>query len=128
MTITITPLYAAPLAVLLVGLVLRVIRLRWKHRVGIGDGSERELLKAVRAHGNAAETIPLALLLLLLAELVGVGSALLHGSGTALVVGRALHAYGLSTRSGLSFGRSTGMVLTLLVIVVLAVAAVVQVL
>ncbi|MFN2301681.1 MAG: MAPEG family protein [Gammaproteobacteria bacterium] len=126
--ITITPLYAAPLAILLVGLVLRVVALRRRLKVGIGDGGERELAKAVRAHGNAAETIPIAIVLLLLAELAGVGSALLHGAGIALLVGRLLHAYGLSTRSGMSFGRFTGMVLTLLAIAVLAVVSVVRVL
>lgn len=123
MTITITPLYAAPLAVLVVVLILRVVILRRRHKVGIGDGGERQLAKAVRAHGNAAETIPLTLLLLLVAELAGVRSALLHGAGIALLVGRLLHAYGLSTHSGMSFGRFTGMVLTMAAILLLAIAA-----
>lgn len=123
MTIAITPLYAAPLAVLVVVLILRVVILRRRHKVGIGDGGERQLAKAVRAHGNAAETIPLTLLLLLVAELAGVRSALLHGAGIALLVGRLLHAYGLSTHSGMSFGRFTGMVLTMAAILLLAIAA-----
>lgn len=124
MTLAITPLYALPLAVLMVGLLLRVVALRWKFRVGIGDGGERTLAKAIRAHGNAAETIPLALVLMVVAELAGASSAVLHGSGIALIVGRVAHGYGLSMHSGTSPGRMVGVVLTLIAIITLAVAAV----
>jgi uncharacterized membrane protein YecN with MAPEG domain len=88
-----------------------------------GDGGERTLAKAVRAHGNAAETIPLALFLMLLAELVGVAAWFLHAMGITLVLARAWHAYGLSRRAGMSPGRFVGMTTTFVVIIALAVAA-----
>jgi uncharacterized membrane protein YecN with MAPEG domain len=91
--------------------------------LGIGDGGERTLAKAVRAHGNAAETIPLALFLMLLAELVGVAAGFLHAMGVILVLARAWHAYGLSRRAGMSPGRFVGMTTTFVVIIALAVAA-----
>ncbi|MEX0899398.1 MAG: MAPEG family protein [Gammaproteobacteria bacterium] len=118
--LTITPLYAAILALLFVGLTLRVVRLRWKFRIGIGTGEERVLAKAVRAHGNAAETIPLALVLMLLVELGPVQAATLHWAGAALVVGRCAHAFGLSRHAGTSAGRMVGMFLTLAVVLFLA--------
>ncbi len=117
--LTITPIYAAVLALLVVGLTLRVVRLRWKFKVGIGTGDERDLAKAIRAHGNATETIPLALLLMLLVELGQVPAVALHSAGIALVIGRFAHAFGLSQHAGTSPGRMAGMLLTLLVVLFL---------
>ncbi len=109
----VTGLYAAPLGVLVVGLALRVVRLRIRYRVRIGDGAHGELIRAIRAHGNLIEYAPLALLLLLLAEL---GHALpvpaLHVAGSAILVGRLLHAAALSRTASPSPGRLAGMVLT----------------
>ena len=118
--LTITPLYAAILALLVVGLTLRVVHLRWKFKVGIGTGDERTLAKAIRAHGNAVETIPLALVLMMLVELGPVPATALHWAGAALVAGRFAHAFGLSRHAGTSFGRMVGMLLTVLVVLFLA--------
>lgn len=41
-----------------------------------------------------------------------------HLAGATLIVGRLLHAWGLSHTSGTSFGRFTGTVLTWLVLLV----------
>jgi uncharacterized protein len=117
--LTITPMYAAILALLIVSLTLRVVWLRRQFQVGIGTGEERVLAKAVRAHGNATETIPLALILMLLVELGPVPAWALHSAGIALVVGRFAHAYGLSRHAGMSPGRLVGMSLTLLVVLFL---------
>ena len=61
----------ALLALLLTALSLNVSRLRMRHRVSFGDGGHRDLMVAVRAHGNALEQSLLfgLLLLLLLAAL-----------------------------------------------------------
>lgn len=126
MMLQVTPVYALVLTLLMVALILRVVQLRWKYKVGIGDGGERTLAKAIRAHGNAAETIPLAIALMVVAELAGVSSPTLHVAGAALVIGRGMHAFGLSRRSGTSVGRMGGMIVTVLALVVLAVAAVLR--
>ena len=63
----------------------------------------------------------LPLLLLLVAELNRAPSLLLHAAGIAFLVGRALHAVGLSSSSGYSFGRFTGTLLTWLALIILAV-------
>ena len=119
-TASITAIYAAALALLVVALALRVVRLRWRLRVGIGTGEDRVLARAVRAHGNATETIPLALLLMLLVELGPISATWLHAAGLTLVVGRLAHAFGLSRHAGTSAGRLVGMVLTIGVILFLA--------
>lgn len=116
----VTPAFAVPLALLVTGLVLRVVYLRRHYRVGIGTGDHPDLAKAVRAHANAMETIPFALVLMLIAELAGANQTLLLAAGSTLVVGRCIHAYGLSSHAGYSFGRFFGMVMTKLAILTFA--------
>jgi uncharacterized protein len=110
----VTALYAALCALLLLALTVQVILHRRRTKVGLGDGGDRGLLKAIRAHGNASETIPIQLLLLLLLELAGLAAAVVHGLGATILVSRLLHAIGLSRSSGPSPGRMIGMLLSLL--------------
>jgi uncharacterized protein len=108
----ITALYAALLGLLIVLLGLRVALGRINGRVGIGDGGNHELTRRIRVHGNAIENVPLALLLLLVAELTNVDAAWLHAYGIVLLLGRLLHAFGLSRHAGTSFGRLAGILST----------------
>ena len=117
----VTAIYAAVLGLLLLALAARVTVRRREARVGLGTGGDSTLERAIRVHGNFTENVPLALVLLLAAELNGAPYALLHLCGLALVVGRVLHALGLSRQSGTSFGRFWGTLLTWLAILVLAV-------
>lgn len=117
----ITAIYASLLALLVLVLTARVAARRRATRIGIGDGGDHELLKRIRVHANALEYVPLALILLLLAELGQTRAVFLHAFGASLVVGRILHALGLSKTSGVSFGRMAGTALTLLVIFGLAI-------
>jgi uncharacterized membrane protein YecN with MAPEG domain len=59
-------------------------------------------------------------LLLLLAELNRAPVLFLHVCGIALVVGRVLHAVGLSSTGGSSFGRFVGSGLTWVALALLA--------
>ncbi|MDD5319694.1 MAG: MAPEG family protein [Methylococcales bacterium] len=95
----ISSLYAAMLALLIVWLTLRVIKLRRLKKVRFGDGGEPELQIAIRAQGNATEYVPISLILLVLLELSGAHTALVHSGGIAMLAGRILHARGLLTRS-----------------------------
>jgi len=104
----ITGLYAALCALLLLALSGRVVALRRRLRVGIGDGGDPALARAIRAQANAIEYIPLLLVMLLIAENNGAGVLLLHACGIALVAARVLHAIGLSASAGTSFGRFWG--------------------
>ena len=92
--------------------------------VGLGDGGHGELNRRVRAHANAVEYVPLALILLGGMELNGYPDWLVHVFGTALFVSRLLHAWGLATSAGTSPGRFLGTVLTLLLMIAMCVMAI----
>lgn len=110
----ITGLYAAIAALLVIFLVMRVVMRRLSAKIGVGDGGDHDMIRRVRAHANAAETLPIGLLLLLLVELNQTQPLIVHLFGITLIVGRLLHAWGLSRYAGTSPGRLIGMVLTLL--------------
>ncbi len=126
MPVAITALYAAILGLLLIALAARCARLRNKTHIGIGYEGSDELGRAVRVHGNFIEYVPLALILMGLIELNGGPAALVHGLGAALVIGRLLHAWGLSGSAGVSFGRVAGSLATWLAIVAAALFAIYQ--
>ncbi len=107
-----TPLYAAASGVMLIGFAAYISRLRGQLHVGLGDGGAKVLQRAVRVHGNFAEFVPLALLLMLTAELQGAPPVVLHALGVALLVARAAHAAGVYRASGTSPGRFFGTALT----------------
>lgn len=50
----------------------------------------------MRVHGNFAEYVPLAMILIMLAELGGASNRTLDALGLALLLGRAVHAFGVS--------------------------------
>jgi uncharacterized membrane protein YecN with MAPEG domain len=104
----VTALYAGLIGLLLLVLAAGVSLLRRRHKVGLGDGGNRDLQRAIRVHGNAVEWAVPALLLLLVAELNRAPALLLHACGVAIVLGRLLHAFGLSRSGGVSFGRFVG--------------------
>ncbi len=108
----ITAIYAALLGLLMVVLAVRVARYRQTRLIGIGDGGDRDLVKRIRAHANAVENVPMALLLLLILELTQTQAAWLHVFGLMLLIGRLLHALGLSRHAGSSSGRLIGIALT----------------
>lgn len=108
----VTSLYAALLALLLALLSVLVIRQRLRAGVAIGLGKSEGLLRAARAHGNFVEYAPLVLLLMLLLELGGAGGVLLHALGAATLLGRVLHAAGISREPEQLRWRQAGMLLT----------------
>lgn len=122
----ITGLYAALSAIVLLGLSLRVVRLRQRHRVGIGDGGHNDLAQSIRAQGNFIEYVPLALVLLLIIEGSGGSGWLVHMLGAALVISRLAHAAGLIRSRGTSVGRAFGASLTFLILLVAAVLLIVD--
>lgn len=112
----VTPLYAGILGLFYIVLSFFVIRGRFKHKIEVGDKGSDDLFRRIRVHGNFIEYVPVALILILLAEQEGAPEKLIHALGIALVFGRVMHAVGFYHRSGISIGRSGGMVITFLVI------------
>jgi uncharacterized membrane protein YecN with MAPEG domain len=120
----ITMLYAGLCTILVVFLALRVVQFRFRNKIGLGDGGNQEMLRRVRAHANAVENMPLALLLLGGMELNGYSPARVHGFGATLFVSRAAHAWGLSHSGGTSKGRFLGSLFTWLLMLSMAVFAI----
>ncbi len=118
MSMEITALYAASLGLLFILLSFRVSKHRLADHVSLGDGNNPALGQAIRAHGNFAEYVPLALILIGLAEAQGAATLLLHALGGGLLVGRVLHAWGISQPNAVHNARKLGIVLTWLAIVV----------
>lgn len=116
----ITPIYAALSALLLVTLSARVITYRRQNHLSLGDEGDKGLLKRMRAQANCAEYVPVALILLLLVELRGAPGIAVHALGITLVIGRVLHGWGFSSRPPIMPMRVSGMVLTLLMIIISA--------
>ena len=108
----IVALYAGLLALLYLVLSFRTIVLRVRLRVSLGDGGSEALQRAIRAHANFGEYVSLALVLQVLLASTGASATLLHGLGAALLLGRLLHAIGVSRVPEPLSLRMVGMVLT----------------
>jgi uncharacterized protein len=122
----ITAFYAGILCLLYLALAANVIRTRRALQVGLGDGGQLVLQRRIRAHGNFAEYVPLALLLMAFVESGGLGPRALHGLGIALLLGRLAHAWALSSVTPRPAARVAGMALTLGPIGLLAVRCLLQ--
>jgi uncharacterized membrane protein YecN with MAPEG domain len=116
----ITGIYVALSTLLVLILAGRVSSGRGTAKVGLGDGGDPELFRRIRAHANAIENLPLALLLLLMLELNQTQALWLHVFGCVLIIGRIAHAIGLGVSSKENVGRLVGTALTWGVMLVMA--------
>jgi len=125
--LAITAIYAALLGLMLLVLKFRVIAARRRLLVDVLDGGEHDVTRRMRVHGNFAEHVPLALILMAVVELNGAEAWNVHALGAVLLISRVLHAHGLETTPGKSFGRAAGVIGTTAVIVSAALLALRQV-
>lgn len=119
-----TALYGGILGLIYFVLTINVIRYRFSLQVDLGDGGHKSLNRAIRAHANFAEYVPLTLLLIGLAEALLTRQFIIHLLGGGLVLGRAAHGWGLARASGASPGRMIGMLLTMVVLFAAAIVAI----
>lgn len=84
---------------------------RIKNEVHFYDEGDIDLRRRVRAHGNFIETVPITLMAMAGAELMGSSETLIWSFGAALLVGRLWHYYVIRT-VGWSNGRAASMMLT----------------
>lgn len=122
MPLPVTALYAALLGLVYAGLTLLVVRGRFGTGVMLGNGEDRGLYRAVRAHGNFAEFVPIILILIGLGEGLKLSAFLLHLLGAGLLVARILHAIGISREPDLRPARGSGAILTLAVLIIASLA------
>jgi uncharacterized membrane protein YecN with MAPEG domain len=92
------PLHALPfvgaLFLLITTLAMNVTRQRGKFGVFLGDGGQRPLGRAIRAHGNALEHGLVLAVALVLCEVAGLSKAWVVGVGAAILLARLAHAAG----------------------------------
>ena len=113
MHLSVVPFYAALLAGFYIFLSVRVVRIRRQEKVGIGDANNLRLRRAIRAHGNFAEYVPLAVILAAFVEIQQFAAIIAHALCWILIIGRLIHAYGVSQEKEDYRFRVAGMVLTL---------------
>lgn len=113
-------LYVGLFILMSIVLQARVIRLRRSRKIGIGDGQDKELARAIRVHGNFTESVPFALSGIVMLALVDAPTVLIHGVGVLLLAGRIAHAVGLTGSAGSSIGRIAGMLMTFAALIFIA--------
>lgn len=114
-TLPVTLASAAALGAINLWLALRIVGMRVRDEVLIGDGGDDLLAGRMRAHANLVEYAPFVLVLLALIELA-------RGSGMALgltalifVIARIAHPMGMDLRRS-NLPRAGGAILTWLVL------------
>lgn len=110
----ITALYAGLLLALFLLLTFRVFGARMRSGVMLGHGADRALERAARVHANFAEYAPIFLVALALAELCGAPGPAVHALGASMLLGRVLHAIGMSREPDIRALRGAGMLFTLI--------------
>ena len=96
MTLHITALYAALIGIWAVALSNYVSFNRGKYKALHGDGGNPEMAAIIRRHANLTEYVPLALILMALAEARGLDAVWMHLLGGILIVSRLIHPFGIS--------------------------------
>lgn len=125
----ITAFYAALLALIYIAMSFWVVGGRVTGNVLHGDGGDKALLKRVRSHGNFAEYVPFAILLVALLESSGGNRTFVRVLMIVLLIARILHPIGMfaSVNSPRQFTcRGGGVIATLIVIGVAAIALLIR--
>ena len=116
-----TSIIAAILTIIFVKLSFAVIGLRRKNKVGLGSGGYDDLERAIRAQGNFAEYVPIALILIACLELNGAPWWLVILPGITLIIGRLIHAKGINEPPPNFSSRVLGMKFTFGTLIALAI-------
>jgi uncharacterized membrane protein YecN with MAPEG domain len=116
---TIVPTYAAILVLIFVLLSVRVVQMRASAKIGIGTGNNPAMERRIRVHGNFAEYVPLALLLLAFMEIQSQPRWAIHVLCLALIAARVVHAVGV-TPVNENFPMRVASVLTTFAVLVVA--------
>lgn len=118
----ITALYASILAFMFLVLSYNVIYMRYRHKIPVGDGGNRDMQKFLQARANFVDYVPFALIILFILESQTTRPDFIHTLGIMIVISRLLQGWGLSMSAGGSFGRILGALLMHTVLIVGALA------
>ncbi len=95
MILPVTLTIAAAAAVVNLWLAFRIVPMRVKGNVLIGDNGDALLQGRMRAHANFTEYAPFILILIGLIELAGGSTTWLWIAGAVFVIARVAHAFGM---------------------------------
>jgi uncharacterized protein len=87
-------IFAALLVLLVTLLGVNISLRRMSKKVYAGDGGDKILNKAIRAHGNAVEHVPFLLIPLLLLGMLDAGATPVLVLGALSLLARCMHAAG----------------------------------
>ena len=127
MTLTpplISALTAGILIIMQMVLASAVARARRRNRQSLGDGGNKDLLPAIRRHGNLAENAALFIAGFTLMELLGGNRIELEILCAVFVLGRISHVIGLSMQNTVNPFRIIGITATIVVGIALGVSLV----
>lgn len=85
-------------SLLVLALAINVSRLRIKHKVSLGDGGNKCLMAAIRAHCNALEQLPIFAIVMIALTFLGASTILLSTLVIGFSLARIFHAYGMLYR------------------------------
>ena len=124
-SVGIVAVYAALNGLLLLGLSYNVGRHRARtDSLTPGAMGDDVLVREIRAHANAAEYMPLAIVMILILALLSAPEPLLHGLGSGFTFGRAAQALGMTRTRHPNAIRFTGNLFTGLVYLVGSIACI----
>jgi len=124
MSLSITAVTAALVALLLLATAIETVSKRLKLKAAFGDADDAGLIAAMRSHGNLSEHAPIVLIMLGLLEFSEASSALLMSIAGAFLVGRVAHVIGLhqpSEPGKAPLARQIGVILIWLTLLALAI-------
>jgi hypothetical protein len=106
---------AGILMLLQTALVFAAVNQRRQHGPSLGEGDNLDVTRAVRRHGNLAETAAIFIVCVALLEMLGGGRLWVGQLCAIFLVARLLHAFGLSLKNTVNGFRVVGVVLTVAV-------------
>ena len=112
---------ASLLTLIFIRLSFAVIRLRRDNKVSLGSGGNEDLERAIRAQGNFAEYVPFGIILIACLELNGAPWWLICIPAITLIIGRLIHAQGITEPPPYTRKRVLGMVFTFNTLIALVV-------
>ena len=106
---------AGILILLQTALVFAAVNQRRQHGPSLGESTDPNVIRAVRRHGNLAENAAIFIACVALLEMLGGGRLWVEILCAAFVLGRLLHALGLSLKTPTNGFRVVGVLLTVAV-------------
>lgn len=111
----ITGFYIAIFALVQAAMVVWIAKSRYQEKVVLGAGDSEILERKTRVYGNFTEVVPVAILLMLIAELGGAPLWIIHWMGVLMIISRLSHAIGLLRPPGYGPFRMAGMLFAMAV-------------